>query len=144
MPSLDPSSEEPIYVTRPYLPPLPEVTKLLEGVWERRILTNGGPLHQQLEHELAAYLGVEHISIFANGTLALLVALKALRLQGEVITTPFSFVATSEALTWNGLEPIFADIQECSYGLDPASIEASARGSGCRYGVATKAKRQPT
>ena len=116
---------EPIYVTRPHLPPLAEVTKLLEGVWERRILTNGGPLHEQLEQELAAYLGVAHISLFANGTLALLIALKALRLQGEVITTPFSFVATSEALSWNGLEPVFADIQPGSYGLDPASIEAS-------------------
>lgn len=115
----------PIYVTRPHLPPLAEVTKLLEGVWERRVLTNGGPLHEQLESELAAYLGVKHLSLFANGTLALLVALKALRLQGEVITTPFSFVATSEALSWNGLEPVFADIQEGSYGLDPASIEAS-------------------
>ncbi|MFM7549107.1 MAG: DegT/DnrJ/EryC1/StrS family aminotransferase [Cyanobacteriota bacterium] len=121
----DPSPEQPIYVTRPHLPPLAEVTRLLEGVWERRVLTNGGPLHQQLEQELAAYLGVEHISLFANGTLALLVALKALRLQGEVITTPFSFVATSEALSWNGLEPVFADIQAGSYGLDPASIEAS-------------------
>lgn len=115
----------PIYVTRPHLPPLAEVTKLLEGVWERRVLTNGGPLHEQLEQELAAYLGVEHLSLFANGTLALLIALKALRLQGEVITTPFSFVATSEALSWNGLEPVFADIQPGSYGLDPASIEAS-------------------
>ena len=108
-------------MTRPHLPPLAEVTRLLEGVWERRILTNGGPLHQQLEEELAAYLGVEHLSLFANGTLALLVALKALRLRGEVITTPFSFVATSEALSWNGLEPVFADIQEGSYGLDPAT-----------------------
>ena len=124
MSSSEPSPQEPIYVTRPHLPPLAEVTKLLEGVWERRILTNGGPLHQQLEQELSIYLGVEHISLFANGTLALLVALKALRLQGEVITTPFSFVATSEALSWNGLEPVFADIQEDSYGLDPASIEA--------------------
>lgn len=123
--SPDPSHHEPIYVTRPHLPPLADVVQLLEGVWERRILTNGGPLHQQLEEELAAYLGVQYISLFANGTLALLVALKAMRLQGEVITTPFSFVATSEALSWNGLEPVFADIQEGSYGLDPASIEAS-------------------
>ena len=119
------SPEDPIYVTRPHLPPLAEVSRLLEGVWERRVLTNGGPLHQQLEQELAAYLGVQHISLFANGTLALLVALKAMRLQGEVITTPFSFVATSEALSWNGLEPVFADIQAGSYGLDPASVEAS-------------------
>jgi len=117
--------DEPIYVTRPHLPPLAEVTRLLEGVWERRILTNGGPLHQQLEEELAAYLGVEHLALVANGTLALLIALKALRLQGEVITTPFSFVATSEALSWNGLEPVFADIDPHTYCLDPASIEAS-------------------
>ncbi len=85
MPSSDLSPQDLIYVTRPHLPPLAEVTKLLEGVWERRILTNCGPLHQQLEHELAVYLGVEYLSLFANGTLALLVALKALRLQGEVI-----------------------------------------------------------
>lgn len=116
---------EPIYVTRPHLPPLADVVKLLEGVWDRRILTNGGPLHEQFEKELATYLGVQHLSLFSNGTLALLVALKALRLQGEVITTPFSFVATSEALSWNGLVPVFADIQKGSYGLDPSSIEAS-------------------
>lgn len=116
---------QPIYVTRPHLPPLAEVMALLEGVWDRRVLTNGGPLHQRLEAELARYLGVEHLSLFANGTLALLVALKALRLQGEVITTPFSFVATSEALSWNGLEPVFADIEPRSFGLDPARIEAS-------------------
>ena len=119
------SPNEPIYVTRPHLPPLAEVTRLLEGVWERRILTNGGPLHEQLEQELAAYLGVEHLCLVANGTLALLIALKALRLKGEVITTPFSFVATSEALSWNGLEPVFADINPHSYGLDPISIETS-------------------
>ena len=118
-------TDEPIYVTRPSLPPLEDVVALMEGIWDRRILTNGGPLHEQLEQELCDYLGVKHISLFANGTLALLIALKALRLQGEVITTPFSFVATSEALSWNGLEPVFADIQECSFGLDPASIEAS-------------------
>jgi len=106
------------------LPPLADVVKLLAGVWDRRILTNGGPLHQQLETELAAYLGVEHLSLFANGTLALLVALKALRLQGEVITSPFSFIATSQAISWNGLEPVFADINPRSFGLDPLSIES--------------------
>lgn len=116
---------EPIYVTRPHLPPLSEVTKLLEGVWDRRILTNGGPLHEQLESELADYLGVQHLSLVANGTLALLIALKAMRLQGEVITTPFSFVATSEALSWNHLDPVFADINPRTFCLDPVSIEAS-------------------
>ncbi|MCT0234529.1 DegT/DnrJ/EryC1/StrS aminotransferase family protein [Synechococcus sp. CS-1327] len=118
------SPPEPIYVTRPHLPPLADVVKLLEGVWDCRILTNDGPLHQQLEDELALFLGVEHLSLFTNGTLALVVALKALRLQGEVITSPFSFIATSEALSWNGLEPMFADIDTRSFGLDPASIEA--------------------
>jgi dTDP-4-amino-4,6-dideoxygalactose transaminase len=115
----------PIYVTKPHLPPLGDVMKLLEGVWDRRILSNGGPLHEQLERELARHLQVEHLSLFANGTLALLIALKALRLQGEVITTPFSFVATSEALTWNGLEPVFADIQPGTFCLDPSRVEAS-------------------
>ncbi len=118
------SDHSPVYVTKPFLPPLADVVKYLEGVWDCRILTNSGPLHEQLENELASYLGVPYISLFANGTLALLVALKALRLQGEVITTPFSFVATSEALTWNGLLPVFADIQEKNFGLNPSSIES--------------------
>jgi len=106
--------------------------KLLEGVWDRRILSNGGPLHEQLERELARHLQVEHLSLFANGTLALLIALKALRLQGEVITTPFSFVATSEALTWNGLEPVFADIQPSPavfFDSDKNSSDNEATGS---------------
>ena len=116
--------DDPIYITRPHLPPLSEVTQLMEGIWQRRILTNNGPLHNQLERELASSFGVPYISLFAYGTLALLVALKALRLHGEVITSPFSFVATSEALSWNGLEPVFADINEANYGLDPISIES--------------------
>jgi dTDP-4-amino-4,6-dideoxygalactose transaminase len=113
---------DPIFVTQPALPPLKDLNKHLEGIWNRKVLTNGGPLHQELEEKLCDYLGVEYISLFANGTLALLVALKALRLSGKVITTPFSFVATSEALSWNGLEPIFADIDPNSYNLDPQSI----------------------
>jgi dTDP-4-amino-4,6-dideoxygalactose transaminase len=125
MSNIDSTSLDTIYVTRPHLPPLADVTKLMEGIWDRRVLTNGGPLHERLEAELAAYLGVEHLALVANGTLALLIGLKALRLQGEVITTPFSFVATSEALSWNGLEPVFADINPDTFCLDPKSIEAS-------------------
>ena len=112
----------PIYVTKPYLPPIESVVRRLAGVWESKILTNGGPLHQELEEALCAYLGVQHLSLFANGTLALLIALKALRLQGEVITTPYSFVATTEAITWNGLVPVFADISSGGFNLDPESI----------------------
>lgn len=114
-----------IYVTQPYLPPLEEFIPYLEQIWDSKILTNGGPFHQQLEAELCAHLGVKHISLFANGTLALVTALQALGIQGEVITTPYSFVATSNALLWNGITPVFTDIAENSFNLDPAKIEAA-------------------
>ena len=114
--------DEPIFVTKPVLPPLEDFYSHLEGIWERKILTNCGPLHKELELKLCEYLDVEHISLFANGTLALLVALKALKLRGNVITTPFSFVATSEVLSWNNLNPIFADIDPETYNLSPKSI----------------------
>ena len=87
-----------IYVTRPYLPPLEELLPLLGEIWERRILTNGGPFHEQLESELAKYLGVPYVSLFANGTMALMTALQSLEVKGEVITTPYSFVATAHSL----------------------------------------------
>lgn len=112
-------------VTQPYLPPLEEFVPFLEQVWESRILTNGGPMHQRLESALCAYLGVEHISLFANGTLALMTALQALDLTGEVITTPFSFVAGAHALRWNGLVPVFVDIDPDTLNLDPRRIEAA-------------------
>lgn len=115
----------PIYVTQPYLPPLEAFIPYLEQIWDSKVLTNGGPFHQQLETELCEYLGVEHISLFANGTLALVTALQALGIQGEVITTPYSFVATSHALLWNGITPVFADIGKNSFNLDPAKIEAA-------------------
>src|SRR5689334_369364 len=99
-----------IYVTKPYLPPLEEFIPLLERIWESRQLTNSGPFHVELEAALAKYLGVEHISLFTNGTLALVTALQALRVTGEVITTPFSFAATAHALHWNGIKPVFVDI----------------------------------
>lgn len=118
-------SNRPIYVTQPHLPPLEEFIPYLQQVWDNKILTNGGPFHQQLERELCSYLGVKHISLFANGTLALVTALQALRITGEVITTPYSFVATAHSLLWNGIKPVFADIDPETLNLDPAKIEAA-------------------
>lgn len=114
-----------IYVTRPYLPPLEEFIPYLETIWENKFLTNNGPFHQQLERELCDYLGLEHLSLFTNGTIALITALQALRVTGEVITTPFSFVATSHSLLWNGIKPVFADIEPDTFNLDPAKLEAA-------------------
>ena len=93
-----PRNSPPIYVTQPYLPPLEEFIPFLEKIWDTKILTNGGPFHQQLEEAMCKYLGVEHIALFTNGTIALVTALQALRVAGEVITTPYSFVATSHSL----------------------------------------------
>lgn len=115
----------PIYVTQPHLPPLEEFIPYLQQIWDKKILTNGGPFHQQLEKELCSYLGVKHISLFANGTLALVTALQALRITGEVITTPYSFVATAHSLLWNGIKPVFVDIDPETLNLDPTKIEAA-------------------
>lgn len=112
------------YVTQPYLPPLEEFVPYLQEIWNSRHLTNYGPFHQKLEAALGEYLGVQHISLFTNGTIALVTALQAMRITGEVITTPFSFVATSHALLWNGIKPVFADIAPDTLNLDPARIEA--------------------
>ncbi|WP_161865560.1 DegT/DnrJ/EryC1/StrS family aminotransferase [Pseudomonas yangonensis] len=114
---------DPIFVTSPLLPPLEEFIPYLEQIWSSKRLTNGGPFHEQLERELADYLGVEHLCLFGNGTLALVTALQALRISGEVITTPYSFVATSHSLLWNGLTPVFVDIDPVSCNLDPSKIE---------------------
>jgi len=116
---------QPIYVTQPFLPPLEDFMPYLESIWQSKVLTNGGPFHQQLESALCDYLGVEHISLFSNATLALVTALQSLRITGDVITTPYSFVATSHSLHWNGIRPIFADIDPASLNLDPAKIEAA-------------------
>ncbi|APG18645.1 MULTISPECIES: DegT/DnrJ/EryC1/StrS family aminotransferase [Kosakonia] len=112
-----------IFVTSPLLPPLEEFIPYLEKIWQNRILTNGGTFHQQLEEALAEYLGVKYVCLFANGTLALLTALQALRITGEVITTPYSFVATSHTLLWNGLTPVFADIDPLTYNINPERVE---------------------
>lgn len=114
-----------IYVTQPFLPPLEELTPYLETIWSTKILTNGGPYHQQLEQELCNYLGVNHISLFNNGTIALITALQALGISGEVITTPYSFVATANSLLWNNIKPVFVDIDPVSLNLDPKKIEAA-------------------
>lgn len=116
--------DKPIYVTQPYLPPLREFIPYLEDIWESKWLTNMGKYHQQFEEVLANYLGVKYVSLFTNGTLALITALQALRITGEVITTPYSFVATTHALHWNGITPVFCDIESDYCNIDPNKIEA--------------------
>jgi dTDP-4-amino-4,6-dideoxygalactose transaminase len=116
---------KPIYVTQPSLPPLAEFIPYLEKIWENKILTNGGPFHQKLEKELCDYLGVKHISLFTNATIALVTALQGLRITGEVITTPYSFVATAHSLLWNGIKPVFVDVDPNTLNLNPAKIEAA-------------------
>jgi dTDP-4-amino-4,6-dideoxygalactose transaminase len=118
-------NDKPIYVTQPTLPDLQEFIPYLEQIWESKILSNNGPFHQQLEKELSAFLGVSYISLFANGTLALLTALQVLRITGEVITTPYSFVATTHSLWWNNIKPVFVDIEPEYGNLDPEKIEAA-------------------
>jgi len=114
---------QPIYVTQPDLPPLDEFIPYLEQIWQNRQLTNNGPFHQQLETALCEYLGLEHLALFTNGTIALVTALQALRITGEVITTPYSFVATSHSLLWNSIKPVFVDIDPNTCNLDPDRIE---------------------
>lgn len=118
-------SDKPIYVTQPFLPPLEEFAPYLEQIWNSKVLTNGGPFHQQLEKALCEYLGVDNIALFSNGTLALVTALQSLRITGEVITTPYSFVATAHSLLWNGIKPVFVDIDPRTLNLDPRQIEAA-------------------
>lgn len=119
--------DEPIYVTRPLLPPLEGFAARLGEVWASRWLTNAGAQHERLEAALAAYLAVPHLSLFANGTIALLTAIRALELSGSVVTTPFTFPATPHALVWAGLEPVFCDIDPDTLTLDPAAAEAALR-----------------
>lgn len=115
-----------ITVTSPLLPNLEEYNALLQDIWSRKWITNNGHYHQELEAALAKYLGVEYISLFTNGTLPLITALQALGItEGEVITTPYSFVATSHSIWWNKLKPVFVDIDENTCGMDPAKIEAA-------------------
>ena len=119
------NSNKPIYVTQPTLPPLEEFLPYLQQIWDSKILTNGGPFHQQLEQALCDYLGVKHIALFTNGTIGLVTALQTLRITGDVITTPYSFVATAHSLLWNGIKPVFVDIDPVTLNLDPDRIEAA-------------------
>lgn len=112
-----------IYVTQPHLPPLEDLIPYLNEIWSTRILTNGGPFHIQLEESLKNYLGVKQVSLFNNATIALITALQALKITGEVITTPYSFVATSNSLLWNNIKPVFVDIDKSSFNLDYKKIE---------------------
>lgn len=114
-----------IKVTSPLLPDLEEFYKLLQDIWDRQWLTNHGIYHRQLEEALADYLKVPYVSLFTNGTLPLITALQALDIHGEVITTPYSFVATTHALWWNGIKPVFVDVDKRTGCMDPGKIEAA-------------------
>jgi len=119
------AASKPVYVTQPELPPLEEFLPYLRKIWDAKVLTNGGPFHQMFEAALCDYLGVKHICLFTNATIALVTALQSLRIAGEVITTPYSFVATAHSLMWNGIKPVFVDVDPVTLNMDPARIEAA-------------------
>ena len=120
------NNKEQILVTSPLLPDLEEFNELLKDIWSRKWITNMGAFHNELEIALSKYLGVEHISLFTNGTLPLITALQALDIrEGEVITSPYSFVATSHAIWWNHLTPVFVDVDPNTGNIDPSKIEAA-------------------
>ena len=119
------SEQKTITVTSPLLPDLKEFEKYLEDIWNRKWLTNNGHYHQELEKALAEYLGVPYLSLFTNGTLPLITALQAMRITGEVITTPYSFTATTHSIWWNNLKPVFVDVEEETGNIDPEKIEAA-------------------
>jgi dTDP-4-amino-4,6-dideoxygalactose transaminase len=120
--------DEPVYVTRPLLPPLESYAQRLQAVWQSGWLTNGGAQHEALESALCAHLGCPNLSLFNNGTIALIVACQALRLSGEVITTPFTFPATPHVLQWNNITPVFADVEPDTMNIDPRAIEPLING----------------
>lgn len=120
-----------ITVTSPLLPPLEEFISYLQEIWDRKWITNNGHFHQELEKALTEHLRVKYLSVFTNGTLPLITALQALRVQGEVITTPYSFVATTHAIWWNGLKPVFVDIDPVTGNIDPDKIEAAITSRTC-------------
>jgi dTDP-4-amino-4,6-dideoxygalactose transaminase len=118
-------NEKRITVTSPLLPKLEDFIPMLQDIWDRKWLTNNGHYHEELEKALADYLGDKYISLFTNGTLPLITALQALRISGEVITTPYSFVATTHSIWWNGLKPVFVDVEEETGNINPEKIEAA-------------------
>ncbi len=113
-----------IFVTRPSLPPLQEFTEYLQKIWDSKRLTNDGPFHHELEQKLEDFLGIKHISLFCNGMIALQIGLQALKITGEVITTPYSFVATTHAIYWNRCTPVFGDVEPHTFNLNPDKIES--------------------
>ena len=115
---------KPIFVTSPSLPPLEEFIPYLQKIWDNKWLTNNGEFHREFEAKLAEYLGVKYVSLFTNGMIALQVGMQALRITGEVITTPFTFVATTHAIHWNNCTPVFCDIEPETFTLDPAKVES--------------------
>ena len=117
--------EKPIYVTRPFLPPLEEFRQGLEEIWENRWLTNNGPILQRFTQEMNNFFETDNVCLFNNGTLALQIALQGMGISGEVITTPYTFVATTHALFWNKIRPVFVDIEPDYYTLDPEKVEAA-------------------
>ncbi|MCQ2104258.1 MAG: DegT/DnrJ/EryC1/StrS family aminotransferase [Fibrobacter sp.] len=119
------SENKTITVTSPLLPKLEDFIPMLQDIWDRKWLTNNGHYHKELEKALADYLGVKYISLFTNGTLPLITALQAMKITGEVITTPYSFVATTHSIWWNGLKPVFVDVDEKTGNIDPEKIEAA-------------------
>lgn len=119
------NTKDQVLVTSPLLPSLDEFHEMLKEIWESKWVTNNGRFHKELEKALAEYLKVPYISLFTNGTLPLITALQALRITGEVITTPYSFVATTHSLWWNGIKPVFVDIDPATGNLDPDKIEAA-------------------
>lgn len=123
------SFDAPVYVARPTMPPLGDLVRRLDEVWGSAWLTNQGDQHKQLESALSSYLGAPHLSLFNNGTIALIVACRALRLAGEVITTPFTFPATVHVLSWNSITPVFADIDPETLTIDPEAIEPLVTGA---------------
>ena len=120
-----------INVTQPYLPPYEEYEKYLKGIWERKWLTNHGPLVLKLEENLKNYLGVKHLFYVNNGTIALQIAIKAFNLKGNIITTPFSYVATTNSILWENCKPVFADIQNTDFNIDPEKIIPLIDGNTC-------------
>ncbi len=118
------SFSEPLFITRPLLPEINQMSQMLKEIWQTRQLTNKGIMHKKLEERLINYLEVPYLSLFNNGTIALIVGCQALRLSGEVVTTPFTFPATVHVLSWNNVKPIFCDIEENTFGIDPQKIES--------------------
>lgn len=115
--------KEPLFVTKPDLAPLDDFIPYLEEIWRNKRITNKGPFHEEFEQALADFLGLNHLSLFCNGTIALVTALQTLRIEGEVITTPYTFAATAHSLVWNNLEPVFVDIDPITLNIDPTKIE---------------------